>query len=199
MSARTVVLLSLLGGLLLGAPASAAGGRPEARAYELYARGDYPAAAAQLMPLAWRGKARAQALLGFLYETGKGVPQNNVAAAAWYICAAEQGESTAQYFLGLLYDKGHGVPLDVVLSQKWLSLAAARASKGERSLYSRVRSAVASKMSVAQLALAQRLALEWTPAAPAFAASWPPAAPTGGPVPVEEACPIASWPGVGVR
>lgn len=198
MTVRTVVLLSLLGGILLGGPASA-GGRSEVRAYALYAKGDYPAAAEQLAPFAWRGKARAQALLGFLYETGKGVPQNNVAAAAWYSCAAEQGEPTAQYFLGLLYDKGHGVPLDVVLSQKWLSLATARASKGERGLYSRVRSAVASKMSPAQIALAQRLALEWVPAVPALSGPLPPSSSGGASSAAPEACPLARGPGAGMR
>lgn len=158
------MLAALLVAAALGLPASASAGAPStSQAFALYARGDYEAAAAELTPLAWAGDPRAQGLLGFLYEYGKGVPQNYLAAANWYACAAEQGEATAQYLLGLLYDKGHGVPRDVVLSQKWLILATGRASKRERDVYTRLRNAVATKMSPAQLATAQRLAIEWAP------------------------------------
>lgn len=155
------------GGFVLAAalafvPAAQAGATVDA--FALYASGDYQASAARLIPLAFAGDARAQGLLGFMYEKGRGVPQNFIAAAAWYSCAAEQGEATAQYLLGLLYDKGHGVQKDVVLSQKWLILAAARASRRERDVYTRLRDAVATKMSPAQRALAQQLALEWSPA-----------------------------------
>lgn len=158
----TFAALGLAAALVAAAPAAEAGRIGDA--FSLYARGDYQAAAARLTPLAFAGDARAQGLLGYMYENGKGVPQNFVAAAAWYSCAAEQGEATAQYLLGLLYDKGHGVQKDVVLSQKWLILAAARASKQERDVYTRLRNAVATKMSPDQRALAQRLALEWSPA-----------------------------------
>lgn len=165
-SAPCRMLAALLVAAVLGLPAmpASAGAPSTTHAFALYARGDYEAAAAELTPLAWAGDSRAQGLLGFLYEYGKGVPQNYVAAASWYACAAEQGEATAQYLLGLLYDKGHGVPRDVVLSQKWLILATARASKRERDVYTRLRNAVATKMSPAQLAVAQRLAIEWAPA-----------------------------------
>ncbi|MFG1481234.1 hypothetical protein V5F53_21740, partial [Xanthobacter sp. V4C-4] len=46
--------------------------RPVADAFALYAQGDAAAAARQLAPLAEAGNARAQALLGFLYEKGHG-------------------------------------------------------------------------------------------------------------------------------
>lgn len=137
-----------------------------AQAYAAYARKDFEEAGQLLMPLAAQGIADAQALLGFLYEYGKGVPQNFVLAGEWYGCAAEQGQATAQYFLGLLYDKGRGVPRDVVLSQKWLILAAARATRAERDTYTRMRDAVATKMSTAQRARAQDLAAGWVPGPP---------------------------------
>ncbi|MFG1481251.1 sel1 repeat family protein, partial [Xanthobacter sp. V4C-4] len=94
------------------------------------------------------------------------VPQDVAVAAWWYASAAEQGEATAQYLLGLAYDAGRGVPRDVVLSQKWLILAAARADRHQRDIYLRIRDAVATKMSRAQLHLAQSLAVTWTPAPP---------------------------------
>ena len=108
-----------------------------------------------------RGSAQAVGRLGFRYENGFGVPQNYAAAADLYRRAAEQGDAFAQSRLGLSYDKGHGVPLDLVLSYKWLDLAAARASRRERDLYSRLRNAVASKMSLDQVIEGQKLALIW--------------------------------------
>jgi TPR repeat protein len=113
--------------------------------------------------LASRGNARAQALLGFLYENGFGVPRAYAAAANLYQRAAAQGNPSAQNRLGLLYDKGHGLPQNAVLSYKWLILAAAHASKRERDYYVRLRDAVASKMSSDQIAEGQRLALTWVP------------------------------------
>lgn len=130
-------------------------------AFAAYARGDYVTAAARLRPLAEAGDARAQGMLGFLYEQGHGVPQNFGLAAMWYSCGADGGDPTAQYLLGLLYDKGRGVPEDVVLAQKWLILAAMRTNRRDRDLYIRVRDAVATKMSIAQVTLAQQLATQW--------------------------------------
>jgi TPR repeat protein len=107
------------------------------------------------------GNARALARLGFRYENGLGVPQNYVAAADLYQRAAERGDAFAQSRLGLSYDRGHGVPRDYILAYKWLNLATARASRRERDFYLRLRDAVASKMSLAQVAEGQRLALLW--------------------------------------
>jgi len=128
-----------------------------------YSRGDYVRAVNGLSPLARRGNPRAQALLGFMYENGFGVPQSYDAAADLYLRAAVQGDPGAQSRLGLLYDKGHGVPQNVILSYKWLNLAAAHATKRERDYYLRLRNAVASKMSSDQIVEGQRLALYWGP------------------------------------
>jgi TPR repeat protein len=142
-------------------PAQADGLR---RATEAYGRGDYVRAVNEVAPLALRGNAKAQALLGFMYENGLGVPQAYDAAADLYRQAAMQGDPFGQSQLGLSYDKGHGVPQDVVLSYKWLNLAAAHAPiKRERDYYLRLRNAVASKMSTGQIAAGQRLALIWVP------------------------------------
>jgi uncharacterized protein len=126
-----------------------------------YYRGDYVRTVRELAPAARRGNARAQGQLGFMYENGFGVPQNYAAAADLYQSAAEQGDPFAQSRLGLNYDRGHGVPKDMILSYKWLDLAAARASRRERDFYRRLRDAVASKMTLAQIVEGQRLALFW--------------------------------------
>jgi uncharacterized protein len=133
------------------------------RATDAYAGGDYLRAVSVLSPLAARGNARAQGMLGFMYENGFGVPQAYDAAADLYQRAAVQGDPFAQSRLGLIYDKGHGVPQDVILSYKWLDLAAAHATKRDRDYYLRLRNAVASKMSFGQIVEGQRLALIWTP------------------------------------
>jgi TPR repeat protein len=123
------------------------------------ARDDFVGAARDLAPIAARGNARAQAMLGLLYETGQGVPQAYDVAAYWYCRAAEQGDFTAQYLLGLAYDKGHGVPQDDIAAYKWLDLAAARAPKNLRERFARLRDAVGSKMSRNQIRAAQWRAL----------------------------------------
>jgi uncharacterized protein len=133
------------------------------RAAAAYSSGDYARAINALSAPALRGNARAQGLLGFMYENGFGVPQAYDAAADLYQRAAVQGDPFAQSRLGLIYDKGHGVPQSVVLAYKWLDLAAAHAPKRERDYYLRLRNAVASKMSSDQIVEGQRLALFWAP------------------------------------
>jgi uncharacterized protein len=133
------------------------------RGIAAYSRGDYARAIAALSAPSLRGNARAQGLLGFMYENGFGVPQAYDVAADLYQTAAAQGDPFAQGRLGLIYDKGHGVPQSVVLSYKWLDLAAAHAAKRERDFYLRLRNAVASKMSSDQIVEGQRLALLWAP------------------------------------
>jgi uncharacterized protein len=128
-----------------------------------FRRGDFSTAARRLIPLAERGNAEAQALLGFMYQYGRGVPQNAVVAVHWYLCAAEQGQPNGQYQLGLMYDKGQGVPRSSVIAYKWLDLAAAHARPAERDYYLRIRDAVATKLNPAQMYEAQWLAYNWAP------------------------------------
>jgi uncharacterized protein len=128
-----------------------------------FARGDYARAARLLAPLAQGRSARAQAMLGFMYENGLGVPQSYAAAADLYSRSAERGDPSGQYLLGLLYDKGHGLPRDDVLAYMWLNLAAAAAPSRDRETYLKIRNAVASKMSLEQVEQGQWLALNWRP------------------------------------
>ena len=138
-----------------------AAANPLARADAAFASGDYVRAVNILTPLAFGGDARAQAFLGFMFEHGYGAPQVYDSAAGFYGQAAMRGNPFGQAMFGLMYDKGHGVPQDFVLAYKWLNLAAARARKRERDYFLRLRDAVASKMSPAQIAEGQRLAMAW--------------------------------------
>ena len=152
-----------LSGVSASRPASA---DPMASATAAYDRRDYARAATLLTPLALRGNAKAQAMLGFMYQHGFGEPQVYVAAVDLYRRAANSGDAFAQCMLGLMYDKGYGVDEDFVLAYKWLNLAVALASPRQRDYYLRLRDAVASKMSTAQIAEGQRLALLWVPVRP---------------------------------
>jgi TPR repeat protein len=124
---------------------------------------NYAQASRVFIPLAERGNASAQAYLGFMFETGRGVPQNYTEAAMWYRRAAEQGDSLAQYSLGLLYDHGQGVPRDIVEANKWLNLSAAGAPSRAREARVRIRDAVTTKMTRGEIARARLRALEWAP------------------------------------
>jgi TPR repeat protein len=149
-----------LGALALSSPADAGGLTAGERAY---ARHDYVRAAPLLLVAAQNGSPAAQTYLGYMYQTGRGVPRDYVAAAAWLQLAAEQGEPTAQFLLGLLFDKGYGVPQDWVHAEVWLNLAASRAPANQRDYWVRIRDAVAQKLTLDQLADAQRSALAWAP------------------------------------
>jgi uncharacterized protein len=153
-----------LGLWLLGAPYANSANLSETRTK--YDR-DYTIAPMRTAkPSALHRSARADALLGFRYEHGLGVPQSFDVAVELYVRAAEQGDPTGQYLLGLMYDKGHGVWQDDVLAHKWLNLAAAHAPGRSREQYLRLRDAVASKMTPGQIYAAQKLAVQWTPKSP---------------------------------
>jgi uncharacterized protein len=125
-----------------------------------HARHPY-ADAARVMRAAEQGNIQAQAQLGLMYSVGYGVPQDYVLAAKWLQCAAERGHGGAQFALGLLHNKGQGVETNLVLSYMWLNLSAAQAKGEDRDFKVRLRNAVASKMTVAQIAVAQQMAMNW--------------------------------------
>jgi TPR repeat protein len=148
-------------GVMLAALAVPAQADPVAQGEHAFRRGDSQRAARKFRPPAKHGHPLAQTYMGFLYQTGRGVPQFRPGAAKYYQWAAEQGNPIAQYNLGLLYDKGHGVPQNYVLAHKWVNLAASRSRGDEREYYARIRDAIESKMSHDQLETAQYLARDW--------------------------------------
>jgi hypothetical protein len=119
------------------------------------------AKAAHVIWLAKKGDVRAQAYLGFMYQTGWGIPQQYDKAAYWYTLAAYNGNGNAQFALGLLYNKGQGVPMDVIQAYKWLNLSASQSRGEDRNFKVRMRDSIAFKMSIAQVEIAQQLAHDW--------------------------------------
>ena len=73
----------------------------------------------QLRQAAEQGDAEAQNKLGFMYDEGEGVPEDDREAVKWYRKAAEQGYAKAQYNLGIMYGKGEGVEEDDREAVKW--------------------------------------------------------------------------------
>lgn len=80
---------------------------------------DPEAALKEFRPLAAKGDARAQFELGFMYERGKGVPQDYKESASWFRKSADQGNASAQFYLGQMYDIGKGVPQDYQEAAAW--------------------------------------------------------------------------------
>jgi uncharacterized protein len=89
-----------------------------------YTKADYVAALGVLRPAAEAGDPRAQNLVGFLYEQGRGVAQSSATAVSWYHRAADQGFAAAQYNLGVIYERGHGVQRDYAAALSWYRKAA---------------------------------------------------------------------------
>jgi TPR repeat protein len=74
--------------------------------------------------LAEQGDANAQWVLGFMYLTGEGMPQDYKQAVNWFTKAAEQGFAMAQFNLGYMYKNGEGVSQDYTKALDWYTKAA---------------------------------------------------------------------------
>ncbi|MBL6431321.1 MAG: SEL1-like repeat protein [Alphaproteobacteria bacterium] len=81
-------------------------------AYGAFQRGWYLTALSLATPRAEEGDTAAQTLLGVLYETGRGLPQDAEKAASWYSLAAANGNVKAALRYGLLLLNGIGVAED---------------------------------------------------------------------------------------
>ncbi|MBQ6563580.1 MAG: SEL1-like repeat protein [Clostridia bacterium] len=71
-----------------------------------------------------RGDAKAQSRLGYAYETGQGVQQNDEEAIKWFQKAAEQGDALSQLYMGIHYRDGRGVQQDFAKAVSWFQKAA---------------------------------------------------------------------------
>jgi hypothetical protein len=106
-----------------------------------------------------QGHVAARANLGLLYLDGLGVPQSYAEAKHWLHLAAGQGNAVAQLQLGSLYMDGRGVREDYVHAHMWFTLAALQGLKEA----SKLRDALAQRMTRRQIAEAQQLAREIVP------------------------------------
>lgn len=86
--------------------------------------GQYEAAYKIWKPLADHGYAKAQATLGWMYHTGKGVKKDMSTAFQWYEKAAKQNHPVAQNNLGVFYEQGLSVGRSATKAAKWYREAA---------------------------------------------------------------------------
>ena len=101
-----------------------------------------------------QGHAKAQHMLGLMYNHSIGVPFDVKEAAKWYRKAAEQGHWEAQWYLGYAYHTGSGVPKDYVAAYAWHSVDKSN-FMGEHS-----RAKIAKEMTPEQITKAKELSKE---------------------------------------
>ena len=122
---RSVVMRSLAGALavFLSASSSSTAGDFE-NGVAAYNRLDSTTAWRLLRPLAERGDAGAQALVGSMYARGLGITYDGAEAVRWWRKAAEQGDASAQEELATAYFWGDGVQADHSEAARWFRKAA---------------------------------------------------------------------------
>ena len=91
-----------------------------------YKGGDYAGAMRLWKPLAERGDARVQFIIGNLYYKGQGTNQSDKLAFKWFKRAAEQGNVRAQNNLGTMYMRGLGTRQNYTRAFIWLNIAASK-------------------------------------------------------------------------
>ena len=124
MTRSFVVPLVLSAMLALSPSARPAAAAPTDAAARALRAGDDASALAQLRPLAAAGDREAEFLLGRMYDTGRGVPQDPAAAASWYRMAAAQGHALASLYLGMALYAGAGVKQDRAAAARLFRVAA---------------------------------------------------------------------------
>jgi hypothetical protein len=94
------------------------------RARMAFLFGHYDLARDLWLPLAHDGHPKAQANIGWMHQTGKGMEKDLKKAYEWYLKAAKQGHEIAQNNLGVLYENGWGVKANPKRALYWYREAA---------------------------------------------------------------------------
>jgi TPR repeat protein len=122
-----------------------------------YDTGDYERAYKIWLPLANQGQSGAQFFVGFLYEVGSGVKQDQSEAVKWFTLSADQGMGDAQARLCHLLMNGQGAPRDYVQAYKWATLG----SELGNPQCQQTRSELEKLMKPGEIKEATRLAADW--------------------------------------
>ena len=106
------------------------------------------------------GDAEEQYRLGWMYNTGTWLEQDQKEAVKWYRKSAEQGNGFAQFSLALTYDAGLlGVKQDNVTAYAWYNFAAAHEDENGKTL-DKFRSRLSKEMTPEQITKAEELVKE---------------------------------------
>jgi len=73
--------------------------------------------------LAEAGNSGSQLMLGWYYDNGLGVAEDDAEARKWWRKAAEAGNARGQKRLGYMYEEGHGVSKNYRHAYMWYSIA----------------------------------------------------------------------------
>ena len=164
---KSRIKLAFMALVLSAGLCSPATAKPLEEGMDAYLRGDYATALKFLQPLAQQGDPAAQSSIGFMYQNGLGLPQDQNQAATWFHEAAEHGYAPAMVNLGAMSDAGVGVPQDNVEAHKWYSLAIAKltgpADATARDVATANRKGLAARMTKSELADARQAATDWKP------------------------------------
>jgi TPR repeat protein len=123
---RTAILFAFIGQCW----ATSVGHAGNEEGSEAYRRGDYTAAFREFKAMADAGDAAAAFNLGWLYDSGKGVPHDASEAAMWYGWAAKKGYPVAQYYFGLMLADGDGIQQDRAEAARWFRRSANQGNRG---------------------------------------------------------------------
>ena len=126
---RRVFQIAMAGTMLLYGVAVTAAPNPYAAGLKAYRAGQYTAAYKMLLPLARNSDARAMYLVGVMYESGNGVPQDDPTAAGWFDAAAKRGNASAQYSLARMTIEGRGIEKS---RNQGIALLSAAANQGHK-------------------------------------------------------------------
>ena len=105
------------------------------------------------------GDAEEQYRLGWMYNTGTWLEQDQKEAVKWYRKSAEQGNGFAQFSLALIYDAGLGVKQDNVTAYACYNFAAAHEDENGKTL-DKFRSRLSKEMTPEQITKAEELVKE---------------------------------------
>lgn len=86
---------------------------------------DFVTAMSVYQTMAEQGDLDAFYQIGALYQTGRGVPQDNTLAFRWFLKAAQKGHAKAQYSLGTMFENGLGTTQDYQAAMEWYERSAA--------------------------------------------------------------------------
>ena len=108
----TIVLLTLIGLTTFGQNSDEIADNLNKQSKEFLSSGEIEKAIPLLKQSAELGNAEAQYNLGYCYQAGAGVEQNQQKAIEWYLKSADLGFNDALYQMMMAYGNGNGVEQD---------------------------------------------------------------------------------------
>ncbi len=147
---------------LAASPVAASGGTTALQSgLAAYSAGEFAVARGQLRPLADRGSAIAETLLGVMALKGQGQGVDAATAVARWLRAAQRGYAPAQLALAKVLARGDGVAADPEAAWVWARLATTDPGVGASA--GLLADRLASGISAPRLAVLEMRRARWRP------------------------------------